>query len=347
MTSPNIVEIHFPNSNMTGKNLHLDASVKTGLEVLNMENCEALTGKGLVNILRYTSDTLKKLNINGTSLTLLEIGSLPSIKSLEDLSVAGCLKVTDKSFISFLNKSGGNLKRLNLAGTMIRLIDVGSLTTLSPYLEQLVLASCYSIRDAGLVYFLNKVGRNLKSLDLSRTEITLSEVGSPTNRFASLEALPSLETLVLETCHNITDMGLISFLNRTGGNLESINLSDTMITLSEVGLLTTCLFSLQELNLSWCPSLTDIGLISFLNRTGGSMKRLDLSATRITLSEVGSLATWCPNLEELDLSYCRKITEDGLISLLEKTGKHLTLKLLKTVISFEIIKAKFPRIKLM
>ena len=40
---------------------------------------------------------------------------------------------------------------------------------------------------------------------------------------------------------------MISFLNKTGSNLKKLNLSDTKITLSGVGLLSTTFHNLEEL----------------------------------------------------------------------------------------------------
>ena len=389
MTNPNILEIHFPRSCIIGENLQLDASMTLlNLKVLNLGECWRLTGKGLVNILSYTSDELKQLKLDGTGISLLEISSLTSIKNIEDLSVVCCPEITDKSLISFLNKTGDNSKSLNLRGTYrIALSEVDSLTTSLLNLGSLDLSFCLNVTDVGLISFLNKTGDNLKNLNLSDTYITLSEVGSLTICLPNLAKLDlsksdvtdaglisflnktggnlnslnlgetwimlsdvgsltrcllNLGSLDLFGCRNFTDVGLISFLNKVGGNLKSLNLSRTNITLSEVGSLTTCLTNLGKLDLSE-SDVTDAGLISFLNKAGGSLKNVNLSNTNIKLSEAGSLTTCLPNLGSLDLFGCR-VTDVGLIKLLEKTVKPLTLKLRNTGIPAANIKAQFPRI---
>jgi len=103
----------------------------------------------------------------------------------------------------------------------------------------------------------------------------------------------------------MTDVGLISFLDKAGSNLKKLDISETNIALSEVGLRPNTFHNLEELNRYHCWDMTDIGMISFLNKAGSSLKKLNLCFTNITLSEVGLLATTAHHsLEELDLRWC-------------------------------------------
>ena len=111
---------------------------------------------------------------------------------------------------------------------------------------------------------------------------------------------------------DITEAGVISFLNKTGDNLKKLDLANTNIDFSEIELLTNSFSKLEELDLAECHCITDVGLINFLNKAG-NLKKLDLSHTSIALSEVGLLTTFS-RLEEVDMSSCHNITDVGLIT---------------------------------
>ena len=70
--------------------------------------------------------------------------------------------------------------------------------------------------DAGLISLLNKTGRNLKSLNLQNTSVTLSQFEHFNFKF------PCLEVLNLTDCRNIDVMGFKNFLNKTRDSLMSL-----------------------------------------------------------------------------------------------------------------------------
>ena len=63
--------------------------------------------------------------------------------------------MTDTGLITFLNKTGENLRILDLDGTCVSLSNVDSLTTSFSQLEQLSLADCTNMTDTGLITFLS------------------------------------------------------------------------------------------------------------------------------------------------------------------------------------------------
>jgi hypothetical protein len=63
---------------------------------------------------------------------------------------------------------------------------------------------------------LNKVGEKLKFLDLSKTKVSFSNIGSLSGSF------PALEMLNLGSCGNLSDAGLMTFLGKTSENLQLI-----------------------------------------------------------------------------------------------------------------------------
>jgi len=203
-------------------------------------------------------------------------------------------------------------------------------------LEVLNFKGCKNLTGTGLQSILDRTsGAKVKELNLSRTNISLEHLTT---------SLPNLEILQLYRCENLTDEGLVEFLNNTGGSLKELHLSSTSITLCDTSLLNISLSCLELLDLAYCHHITDLGLISLLNKTGEGLKRLTLTETPITLSEVDSIATHFPSLEELDLSFCFDISEDCLIRFLRKIGTGLNLNLEDTYASVDNIRAQFPRI---
>lgn len=127
-------------------------------------------------------------------------------------------------------------------------------------LEFLNFKGCKNLTGTGLQSILDRTsGAKVKELNLSRTNISLQHLTT---------SLPNLEILQLYRCENLTDEGLVEFLNYTGGSLKELHLSSTSITLCDTSLLNTSLSCLELLDLAYCDHITDLGLISLLNKTG-------------------------------------------------------------------------------
>ena len=291
------------------------------LEKLNLSQCFNLTDAGIMGFLNKTGETLKILNLSGTSVSFSNVGSLTcSFPMLEKLNLSEGSNLTEAGIIGFLNKTGETLKNLDLRGTYVSFSNVGSLTCSFPVLEKLNLSQCFNLTDAGIMGFLNKTGETQKILNLNYSEISFSNIGSLTSSF------PVLEELNLSECSNLTDAGIMGFLNKTGETLKILNLSGTSVSFSNVGSLTCSFPMLEKLKLLRCENLTDAGIIGFLNKTGETLKILDLSITSVSFSNVGSLTSRFPLLEELFLSSCSNLTDAGIIVFINKTGE--TLKIL-------------------
>ena len=80
--------------------------------------------------------------------------------------------------------------------------------------------------------------------------------------------------------------------------------------------------------------MTEAGIMGFLNRTGETLKILHLGNTRSSFSNVESLTSIFPVLEELYLSGGDNLTEAGIMGFHNKTGGALKiLHLRKTGVS--------------
>ena len=192
------------------------------IEDLNLSGCRNLSSSGIAGLLKQIGKTLKMLNLSDTSVSFSDLESLPSsFPVLEELNLSWCSSLTDAGIMGFLNKTGATLKILNLRGTEVSLSNIVSLTCNFPRLEKLNLSWCSNLTEVGIMGFLSKTGETLKTLDLSTTGVSFSNVGSLTCSF------PVLSELSLLYCRNLTKVGTKAFLNKTGENLKILNISTT------------------------------------------------------------------------------------------------------------------------
>ena len=66
--------------------------------------------------------------------------------------------------------------------------------------------------------------------------------------------------------------------------------------------------------------MTEAGIMGFLNKTGETLKILDLVKTGVSFAEAGSLNCSLPALEELNIRRCANVTEARIKAFLDKTG---------------------------
>merc|ERR1712200_239929 len=119
--------------------------------------------------------------------------------------------------------------------------------------------------------------------------------------------LQNLEDLDISACRNISETVFISLLNIAGARLRKLNMCDLEIGLSEISSLTTTLSNVEDLDISWCKIIEETGFIPLLNIVGARLRKLNMSHLQIRLSQISSLTTTLPNLEDLDISWCGDI----------------------------------------
>jgi len=102
----------------------------------------------------------------------------------------------------------------------------------------------------GLITFLNQTGSTLRILRLRETAFSFSGIESVTVSFRLLEEF------YLSNCKNMTDTGLVMFLNKTGGNLKILKLYITDVSLLGTESMTSNVSLLKELDLSECWFMT-------------------------------------------------------------------------------------------
>jgi len=284
---------------------------------------------------------IKVVRLCGSNVTGERLVS-PSITNgsvIQVLDLSRCEKLTDKGLLCLLNKTGGTLKVLNISGTNLSLSNVESVKSRLSLLEVLNMQMCSNVSESGVIALLNKIGTTLKSLDLSWTEVTFSELGSLTTD------LPVLECLKLRSCKNLIHSGAIDLLNKTGTTLKFLSLSSSKVSSSELESLTTHFPVMETLHLDYCPNLTDSGAMKFLKQAGGTLRILSIRDTKLSFTDSEYFTLGFPVLEYLNLVGCKDLSEDGLVAFLKEISSgNLNIYLSHTSVDQEKIRDLFPHI---
>lgn len=153
-----------------------------------------------------------------------------------------------KKFFEYLEENGMKIKNLNLTGSSFKIsnIDLEKIIECCASIETLCLTG--SKIDGEGIQHLNQLTK-LQSLNLSLLDI--SDEG-----FALL-ALPSLQSLDLSSCLNITNKGLAHLINFPA--LQNLNLSYLKITDEDLEHLKD-LPSLKSVSLYNCKEIKDVGI---------------------------------------------------------------------------------------
>lgn len=153
---------------------------------------------------------------------------------------------------------------------------------------------------------------------------------------------------------SLTDDGIIPLLTAVGGTLEHLDVSknaDVTDNLLLTGLKPHCkrlrvlrlshcvelntdavakLFTdwtntnggLTRIDLERCVKLEDNAIKALVAHSGGNLAQLNLnSVDNITAEGLSAIANGCPNLEDLDLGFCRAMDDATIMSFVEKLPK--------------------------
>jgi len=165
----------------------------------------------------------------------------------------------------------------------------------------------------------------LKALALDATECTLESIGSSDIDFSSLVQLDMSHSELL------TETGLTLVMSKVGTELKVLKLVGTNISLDRTSSIPGFLPNLEDLDLSFCPNLSNAAFITFLNKTGENLYRLNLRETPVTLRGISSVTFSFQKLKYIDVSYWYSVEENiatsDLLCLLNKTNRSLEVQL--------------------
>ncbi|KAK1141104.1 SCF ubiquitin ligase complex subunit [Aspergillus melleus] len=324
------------------------------IERLTLTNCSKLTDKGVSDVVegnRY----LQALDVSElrslTDHTLYAVAR--NCPRLQGLNITGCNKVTDDSLI-VVSQNCRQIKRLKLNGVVqvtgrailsfaqncpaileidlhdCKIVNGSSVTSLMatlPNLRELRLAHCTSIDDMAFLDLPRHHSMDsLRILDLTACENVRDE---SVERI--IQAAPRLRNLVLAKCRFITDRAVWAIC-KLGKNLHYVHLGHcSNITDAAVIQLVKSCNRIRYIDLACCNRLTDasvqqLATLPKLRRIGLVKCQLITDDSILALARPKvSVGVSC--LERVHLSYCIRLTMDGIHALLNNCPRltHLSL----------------------
>ncbi|GLT25634.1 hypothetical protein SLA2020_007520 [Shorea laevis] len=244
------------------------------------------------------------------------------LPTLATISLCGAYRLSDNG-LKALAESAPALKSINLS--QCSLLTSAGINTLARCFEstlrELYLDECQNIDAMAILPALKK----LKCLEV----LSVADIPSVCDDFVigMVEACgKNMKELVFASCVKLTDMSLKS-VGETCSKLSAIDLSNLcFLTDSTMRYLANGCQSIHKLKL--CRnSFSDEAIAAFLEVSGGALSELSLNnVRRVGLNTALSLAKCSRKLGSLDLSFCRKITDEALGLIVNSC---LSLRLLK------------------
>ncbi|XP_065851048.1 EIN3-binding F-box protein 1 [Euphorbia lathyris] len=319
MNCPNLTDLTIEScSNIGNEGLQAVGRCCTNLRSISIKNCPIVGDQGIVGLVSSGTCALTKVklqSLNITDASLAVIGHYG--KTVTDLVLTSLPNVSERGFWVMGNGHGLQM------------------------LKSFTVISCLGMTDAGL----EAVGKGCPSLRQFR--LCKSALLSDCGLVSFVKAAGSLESLLLEECHRITQLGLFGSLLKCGAQLKTLSLvsclgyRDLNLALPQLSpcesLRTLCIRNcpgfgdsslallgklcpqLQHLELSGLQGVTDAGFIPLLESSGAGLVNVNLSGCVNVSDKVVSELTvqhgW--TLEVLNVDGCGKITDASLAAIAE------------------------------
>mmetsp|Transcript_25844 Transcript_25844/g.64932 ORF Transcript_25844/g.64932 Transcript_25844/m.64932 type:complete len:274 (+) Transcript_25844:122-943(+) len=156
-------------------------------------------------------------------------------------------------------------------------------------------------------------------------------------------SFPALQSLSLKYSRSVSNYGLLAF---AGGcpNLTTVDLTGC-VRVSDTGVsaLARACTRLQSLNVSFCSNLTDASLCT-LAAVCPRLAVLNLGYCDVTDTTLFALARACQWLQDLSLTFCKKVTDEGVRAVLAGCPMLTSLALRSTcvtdVTAFELARVR-------
>ena len=266
ITGTQLKYLNIGQTNITGEMFALRQHNFSKMENLNMSGCSNLTDRGLLNLLRSFGQQLKYLDLSDTNITGAGLALYKkALSNLERLNLHGCTNLTVRCLKDAISVSIYNLTSLDLSNTNITGEELDKFTLNIPNLMILNLRNCKELTDKGLFKVLNMIGHQLKSLDLSDTNITAEQLIGMNMK------IPMLQSLNLSNCKELTDKGLAELLKISALTFNQIDLAGTNTTAARM------FEDLMNSNVSFSGTLSTI--VNMDNRNCFQVEKEDLAGT--------------------------------------------------------------------
>ena len=288
------------------------------LDTLELQKCSRLTVTGLNQIFKCCK-TLRSLNLSESEIfgeffrSYVEYSG--TLACLENLNLS-CCQITDKGLLQIFKVCGKTIRSMDLSNTDITGESLVEYSGTLACLENLNLTECNKITDEGLEQIFKICSKTLRSLGLHYTHIT----GESLVEYSG--TLACLEELGLSECEKITDEGLLQIFKVCGTTLRSLYLDSTYVTGESLVEYSGTLACLENLNGIY-TQINDTGLLQIFKVCGTTLRSLDLRNTYITGESLVEFSGTLACLENLDLSNCVLITDEGLLQIFKVCGTSL------------------------
>ena len=288
------------------------------LDTLELQKCSRLTVTGLNQIFKCCK-TLRSLNFSESEIfgeffrSSVEYSG--TLACLENLNLNWC-QLTDKGLLQIFKICGKTIRSMDLSNTNITGESLVEYSGTLACLENLNLNKCNKITDEGLEQIFKICSKTLRSLGLHYTHIT----GEGLVEYSG--TLACLEELYLSECEQITDEGLLQIFKVCGTTLRSLYLDSTYVTGESLVEYSGTLACLETL-IGRYTQINDTGLLQIFKVCGTTLRSLDLCNTSITGESLVEFSGTLACLENLHLSNCVRITDEGLLQIFKVCGTTL------------------------
>ena len=120
-----------------------------------------------------------------------------------------------------------------------------------------------------------------------------------------------------------TSNGLLQVLQLCGSTLRSLDITGVFINGENLSEYKGTLPCLENLNMSYCYQLANKGLLQILQLCGSTLRSLDISGTHVTGENLSKYKGTRSCLENLNMRFCKEVTDRGLLQMLQFCGSTL------------------------
>lgn len=285
------------------------------LETLDLCHSSSVTNKGLIAIAEGCPN-LTTLNIESCSMIgnegLQAVAKL--CPKLHSISIMGCPLVGDPGVCSLLS-SASDLSRVKLHNLNITDISLAVIGHCGKVISNLALSGLRNVNERG--FWVMGFGEGLQKL----VALTITSCEGVTDK--SIEAMgrgfPNLKQMCLRRCCVVSDDGLVAFA-RSAISLETLQLEECN-RFTQCGIfdaLSIIKTKLKSLTLVKCLGIQEIDVEASMLSPCRYLRSVTIRNCpgfgSASLAVIGKL---CPQLQHVDLTGLCRITEAGLLPLLE------------------------------
>ncbi|KAK6318131.1 hypothetical protein J4Q44_G00114220 [Coregonus suidteri] len=234
--------------------------------------------------------------------------SMGALKNLVYLNISHCSRVSDMG-LRYLTEgpSASKLRELNLSNcSRINDLAIMRVAQKCSKLNHLSVAYCDNLSNSGLEWLSSC--SSLLSLDISGCNIM-------DQGLIALGGNPGLKKLVASECVWITDIGIEKFCRQARG-LEYMDVSHC-VALSDQAIKALSFYcrTIVTLRMPGCPKMTDLA-VQYLTVGRHFLRELDVSGCVLLTDRTPRfLQTGCPQLNTINMVYCRGISKQAALRL--------------------------------